>query len=122
LKIILSRLDQQPNDPVPAAQVPKMAQIASNIYYPQDCEMDTDHEPQQSADGNFSGMLQRLRSRLLNGPAILMTVSHSGTQAFDYAHQCVAAQGMVHYDRSRQLCEQAESNNRSFDIEFPAMR
>jgi hypothetical protein len=96
-----------------------MAQIASNTDYPQDCEMDTRQEPRQSAGGSLSGLSQRLRSRLINGPAILLTVSHSGTQSFDYAHQCAAAQGMVHYDRTRQLREQAENNNRSFDIEFP---
>lgn len=82
-------------------------------------ETTTDQSVPQPMRSVFYEALQKAREELLDGPAPLFTVSHTGT-TFDYTHQCAVAKGMVSADRTRQLLEQSESNNRSFDIEFPA--
>jgi hypothetical protein len=73
-----------------------------------------------SAEQTFDDLSYEKRARLLEGPSILLVVSHSGTP-LDHAQQCSAAKGLVPADRSRQMTEQAESGNRLYAIEFPLL-
>jgi hypothetical protein len=81
-------------------------------------DMDTTDLVHHSAKQVFWSLSFKMRIRLLEGPSILLIVSHSGTPS-DYAQQCTAAKGLVAADRDRQLNEQAGSDNRPYAIEFP---
>jgi hypothetical protein len=83
-------------------------------------DIDTTDLVHHSAKQAFWSLSFEMRIRLLEGPSLLLIVSHSGT-ASDYAQQCAAAKGLVAVDRSRQLTEQAGSNNRPYAIEFPVL-
>jgi hypothetical protein len=72
----------------------------------------------QHPNNASEAMPPRDRKILLDGPSVLLIVSHSGTP-FDYAHQRSAAKGIVSADRIRQLQEESDSNHRPCIIEIP---
>ncbi|CAG5182498.1 uncharacterized protein ALTATR162_LOCUS10190 [Alternaria atra] len=83
-------------------------------------EIDTTDSSNHSAKNAFGSLSYESRILLLQGPSILLIVSHFGTPS-EYAELCSAAIGVVSVDRSRQIAEQADSNNRPYAIEFPVL-
>jgi hypothetical protein len=74
--------------------------------------------PVQHPNNASEAMPPQDRESLLDGPSVLLIVSHSGTP-FDYVHQCSAAKGIVSADRIRQLKEEASSDHRPYIIDIP---
>ncbi|KAH6875617.1 hypothetical protein BKA58DRAFT_380148 [Alternaria rosae] len=83
-------------------------------------DIDTTASLDKSQREAFGNLSYQIRAHILEGPPLLLVVSHSGTSS-DYAHQCSAAKGVVSVDRSRQMTKQAESDHRLYAIEIQVL-
>ena len=101
----------------------RIASTAINEVDLLDClsrmDIESTAAPEQLLTSPPIAMPRESREHLLEGPPVLLIVSHSGTP-FDYAHQCSAAKGIVSADRMRQLTEETESEHCPYAIEIPA--